>query len=150
MKVIDEKHNLKDKEYLFANYYLGEANLNATEAAKLAGYSKNTARQQGSRMLTNVNIKKYIQSKTTDILAEMGVSQEKILRELVSLAFTDVSDFLNDDYSLKPLNEIPKEKTRAVNLRVSESNRLEGRTKSISTNMSVRIKALKILWNLVK
>jgi hypothetical protein len=40
---IENKPNyLTDKEFLFANYYLGEARFNATEAAD---YKENVARQ---------------------------------------------------------------------------------------------------------
>ncbi|HCX75030.1 MAG TPA: hypothetical protein DHU93_06085 [Algoriphagus sp.] len=57
---------MTQKEITFANYYL--ATFNATEAAKLAGYSDHTARQQGSRLLSNVNIEKYIQERSETIL----------------------------------------------------------------------------------
>jgi phage terminase small subunit len=40
----------------FVAAYLGPAQQNASRAAKLAGYSKKTARFQGSRLLTRVNI----------------------------------------------------------------------------------------------
>ena len=59
----NEKFLLTEKEHLFANYYLGEAKMNATEAAKLAGYSEHSARQQGYENLTKPYIKKYIQEK---------------------------------------------------------------------------------------
>ena len=142
--------SLSDKEYLFANYYLGEANLNATEAAKLAGYSPNTARQQGSRLLTHVNIKNYIQSKSSEILKQEGVTQERVLREIIAIAFTNASDLLDNNWMLKPLNEIPREKIGAVNIRITESGNSEGITKTISTNLNAKIKALVFLWELVK
>lgn len=49
---------MNDKQKKFAELYA--ANPNATEAAKGAGYSERTARSQGQRLLTNVDIKKYI------------------------------------------------------------------------------------------
>ena len=146
----EKSERLTDKEYLFANYYLGEANLNATEAARLAGYSEKTARQQGSRMLSNVNIKNYIRSKTSEVLEREGVTQERVLKEIIAIAFSNASDLLNDDWSLKPLNEIPREKIGAINIRISESSKFESRTKSISTNLTAKIKALEFLWELVK
>lgn len=146
----EKSKSLTDKEFLFANYYLGEANLNATEAAKLAGYSPNTARQQGSRMLTNVNIKKYIQSKSSEILRQEGVTQERVLKEIIAIAFTNASELLDNNWRLKPLNEIPKEKIGAVNIRVTESKNNDYITKTISTNLNAKIKALEFLWELVK
>ena len=150
IKTENKPTNLTDKEYRFANYYLGEANLNATEAAKLSGYSPNTARQQGSRMLTNVNIKKYIQSKSSEILRQEGITQERVLREIIAIAFTNASELLDNNWRLKPLNEIPKEKIGAVNIKVTESRNNEYMTKTISTNLNAKIKALEFLWELVK
>ncbi len=49
---------MNDKQRKFAELYTG--NPNATEAAKAAGYSDKTARSQGQRLLTNVDIRKYI------------------------------------------------------------------------------------------
>ncbi|MBN3520721.1 terminase small subunit [Algoriphagus lutimaris] len=142
-KINCEESHLSDKELRFANYYLGEANLNATEAAKLAGYSPNTARQQGSRMLTNVNIKKYIQSKSSEILESIGVTQEKVLAEIVKIAFADITDFFNDDWSLKQVSEIPKEKSAAIkSLRKTETG--------VSILIHDKEKALSLLWELVK
>lgn len=143
MKALEEKHNLTDKEYLFANYYLGEANLNATEAAKLAGYSPNTARQQGSRMLTNVNIKKYIKSKTSEILQRNAVTQERVLAEIIKIAFSDVSEFFNDDWSLKKVSQVNPGKTGAIKtLKKTESG--------VSIQVHDKFKALSLLWDLVK
>ncbi|MBE6677930.1 MAG: terminase small subunit [Ruminococcaceae bacterium] len=49
---------MNEKQKRFAEYYA--QNPNATEAAKAAGYSEHTARSQGQRLLTNVDIQKYI------------------------------------------------------------------------------------------
>lgn len=49
---------MNDMQKRFAELYA--ANPNATEAAKGAGYSERTARSQGQRLLTNVDIQKYI------------------------------------------------------------------------------------------
>lgn len=51
---------MNDMQKRFAELYA--ANPNATEAAKGAGYSERTARSQGQRLLTNVDILQYIQS----------------------------------------------------------------------------------------
>ena len=51
--------NLTDKQLLFATEYIKTAN--ATQAALKAGYSENSARQQGSRLLSNANVSQYIQ-----------------------------------------------------------------------------------------
>ncbi len=52
------KHGVNERQRKFAEFYA--ENPNATEAAKLAGYSEKTARSQGQRLLTNVDIQKRI------------------------------------------------------------------------------------------
>lgn len=47
-----------DKHELFANEFVKD--LNATQAAARCGYSEKTAKQQGSRLLTNADISKRI------------------------------------------------------------------------------------------
>lgn len=150
LDIDSESLGLTDKEYRFANYYLGEARFNATEAAKLAGYSERTARQQGSRLLTNVYIEKYIQSRSNEILDSLGVTQERILREFVALAFGNVTDYLQDDWKLKPLNEIPEEKRGPVDFKVTENIKTGARSITISSNLNLKVKALQFLWELVK
>jgi shikimate kinase len=51
-------NNLSSKQLKFAIEYAKSSN--ATESAILAGYSKETAKQQGSRLLTNVAVSQYI------------------------------------------------------------------------------------------
>ncbi len=146
----DQQIELTDKEYRFANYYLGEARFNATEAAKLAGYSEHTARQQASRLLTNVNIEKYINSRTSAILEELGVTQERILKEYVQLAFGNATDFLKDDWKLKSLSEIPEDKKGILNFKVTENFQTGARIVTIGSNLNMKVKALEFLWELVK
>lgn len=138
-----EDLSLTDKEYLFANYYLGEARFNATEAAKLAGYSERTARQQGSRMLTNVYIEKYIQTRSQSVLEKLGVTQEKILAEFAKIAFGNVTDLFEDDWKLKSPSDIPRESLAAVkNLTKTETG--------VKVEMHDKLGALLKLWDLVK
>lgn len=47
---------LSERERRFVEAYMGEAAGNATKAAERAGYKKDNARQQGSRLLTKANI----------------------------------------------------------------------------------------------
>lgn len=54
---IDE-FGMTPKQRKFADCYIKSGN--ATQAAIEAGYSEKTARSQGQRLLTNVDIKKYV------------------------------------------------------------------------------------------
>ena len=53
---------LNERQKAFCEYYA--SSFNATESANKAGYSKKTARSIGQRLLTNVDIKSYIEELT--------------------------------------------------------------------------------------
>ena len=65
MTVEEAKATLNDQQIAFCEHYV--VSLNATQAAIDAGYSEKTARQQGSRLLTNVNIKAFTDFDDADI-----------------------------------------------------------------------------------
>src|ERR1017187_2902231 len=57
-------------------------NPNATEAAKKAGYSSDTARSQGQRLLTNVDIMGEIDKKREKYAEKVGITTEWVINEL--------------------------------------------------------------------
>ena len=67
---------LSTKQKKFIQAYMG----NATEAAKIAGYSEKTASSQGQRLLKNVEIKKAIakreEKQTSAVIATREQRQE--------------------------------------------------------------------------
>lgn len=77
---------MNEKQRKFAEFYA--KNPNATDAAKLAGYSEKTARSQGQRLLTNVDIKNYIKE------LQDKAANERILIMTQTKAFW--SDIMND------------------------------------------------------
>lgn len=85
--------DLTYKQRLFVSAYLGEANGNATEAARIAGYG--TPRQSGARALSNVVIRAAIDAK----LDKAAMSADEVLARLSEHASTDMRDYLqiNDD-----------------------------------------------------
>ena len=56
--------NLTEKQKRFVDKYI--TTFNATESAKQAGYSKKTARSQGQRLLTNVDIQKAMAERVAE------------------------------------------------------------------------------------
>jgi phage terminase small subunit len=79
---------LKYKERLFVSYYLGEANGNASEAARLAGYSSPPV--LGHRLLKKVHIRAAIEAR----LAGPALTADEVLARLSDQAAADVGDFL--------------------------------------------------------
>ena len=94
------------KQRLFADEYL--IDLNATQAAIRAGYSKKTAYSAGQRLLKNVEVQQRVQSKMKHRQAQIEIESEYVLKRLVDIDQMDVLDILNDDGTLKPVKEWPK------------------------------------------
>lgn len=103
---------LTAKQQRFCDEYL--IDLNATQAAIRAGYSKKTANEQASRLLANVNIQQYLQKKKTKLEEKFTISQESILRELHSVVFTNIKRFYNEDGSLKRIVDLDDEAAAAL------------------------------------
>jgi hypothetical protein len=84
---------LTAKQQLFCEFYIGEANGNATEAARLAGYagSDETLRAIGSQNLTKLNISDVCQERVN----EVALSANKVLSELSEIAL-DKSEATRD------------------------------------------------------
>ena len=76
------------KQQRFVTEYL--IDLNATQAAIRAGYSRKTAQQQGSRLLTNVVVKRAIAAHQDRQLKAVEVRIEDVLHDLRAIAHTDL------------------------------------------------------------
>ncbi len=89
---MEDLTKLTTKQQLFCEFYIGAANGNATEAARLAGYqgSDKTLRAIGSQNLTKLNISQVCQERVN----EVALSADKVLSELSEIAKADWQDFL--------------------------------------------------------
>lgn len=96
---------LTDKQELFAREYLKD--LNATQAAIRAGYSEKTAKAQGARLLTNVNLQNFISGLMSQRNEMVSIDSAYVLRRLVEIDQMDVLDIMTDEMSLKPVSEWP-------------------------------------------
>lgn len=101
-----EKIKLSERELLFCEHYLTNADRNATEAAKMAGYSKRTATNIANQNLGKLHIQKYLDNKTKPLIEAMGITHEKLIRERASLAFTNLTDLVDNNWNLKTKDEI--------------------------------------------
>jgi len=107
---------LSPKQERFRQEYL--IDLNATQAAIRAGYSKKTARSIGQRLLTNVDIQKEIQKFMKKREKRTQITQDRVLEELYYLGFSNIQDYIKastDGFIVfKCMDEIPEEKARAI------------------------------------
>jgi phage terminase small subunit len=103
---------LEDKQEMFCREYLKD--LNGTQAAIRAGYSAKTARQISDNLLSKVDIQTFIDTLKEKRADKLEISAEKVLAELAKIGFSDLKDFLNNDYSLKNLDQIDTSKSGAI------------------------------------
>lgn len=107
---------LSVKQLMFCAEY--PIDLNATQAAIRAKYSKKTACQQAARLLTNVYVQKIIQINAKQRFERLDITQENILQELGIIAFADIKDYITIEkggrVEMKPFDEMPEDATRAI------------------------------------
>lgn len=140
IKEVLENTELNDKQKLFCICYI--ENFNATKAYhKAYNCSYDTARVNGSRLLTNANIKKEIDRLTEECLSEQEINSKllnkRIFEMYMKIAFADVGDYLrfgqeeqkiwnmNEDGSFKPVvdpetGEQKVKRYNVINLNKSE------------------------------
>lgn len=91
---------LTPKQKRFVAEYL--VDLNATAAAKRAGYSQKTAHSIGQENLTKPEIQSAIQEAQTERQQRTEITQDMVLREAAKLAFFDIRKMF--DKNGKPLD----------------------------------------------
>lgn len=80
------------KQRLFVLEYL--IDLNATKAAERAGYSKRTAQEQGSRLLSNAMVSAEIAAIQEKRFQRLGITADAVLQELAKIAFCNMFDYI--------------------------------------------------------
>ena len=70
---------------------------NGKQAAIRSGYKPSGATVQGARMLTNDNVKEYINQLEHEVAATIGITAEKVLKEYAKIAFADAFEHINKD-----------------------------------------------------
>jgi len=97
---------MNKRQKLFVMEYTKD--LNATQAAIRAGYSKRTARSVASEILTKPDINEAIAKAVEDRTKAVGIDAAYVLMRLKEINEMDVLDILNDDLSIRSLSEWPK------------------------------------------
>jgi len=75
---------LTRRKLQFIEHYI--RTLNATESAKLSGYSHRTAKTQGSRLLTKEDVRQAVDKGLESISAQNKITKENALKILWDLA----------------------------------------------------------------
>ncbi len=84
--------SLTPKQARFVEEYL--LDLNATQAAVRAGYSPKTAKQQGQRLLTNVDVQAAVTEAQKARSERTNAEADDVVLELKRLAFSDIRQYV--------------------------------------------------------
>jgi phage terminase small subunit len=97
---------LTPKQEIFCQEYL--VDLNATEAARRAGYSKRSANNIGPGNLLKPIIQLRIEELKAERSARVQIDADWVLKHNSEILNADVADILDDDGSYLPIKRWPK------------------------------------------
>jgi len=96
---------LTAKQQAFVDEYL--VTLNASDAARKAGYSAKTAAQMGHKLLADPEVAAAIETAKQARSERTQISQDRVLEELAAVAFSDVRDYVAWDGTTVMLKASP-------------------------------------------
>ncbi len=97
--------SMTPKQRRFVDEYL--IDLNATQAAIRAGYSKKTAQQIGSRLLLNVVVTAAVAVAKAERSERTKIDSDWVLKRLVSEVTADLAELYAHDGALKAIRDWP-------------------------------------------
>ena len=107
-----KRSGLTGKQALFIQEYL--VDLNATQAAKRAGYSEKTAAFTGAQNLRKPLIAQHLQRALDARAKRVEVQADDILRELLRIATVDLRQAFDESGQLKSIHDMPEDVSRAI------------------------------------
>lgn len=87
---------------------------NRTKAAVEVGFSARTAYSAGSRLMRNPGVCRMVAAKAKKIVEDLDSSPERILKELMRIAYFDKRTIYAKDGSLLPIHQWPDAAAAAV------------------------------------
>lgn len=140
---------LKGKQLRFCEEYL--IDLNATQAAIRAGYSKKTAGSIGQENLTKPEIVEFIQDLQRKRSERTGISADRVLAEVANIAFSNMRDFAEfgaDGIRFKDSENVTDEQMKLVSELSQEVKEFKGvKTTSVKFKLYPKDAAL---YNLMR
>lgn len=103
---------LTKKQKVFVDEYL--IDLNATQAAIRAGYSKKTANNIGPELLGKTCVANAVQEAIKKREQRNEITQDRVLNEIAKLAFSNIQDIYDKDGELIPIDKLPRDVAAAI------------------------------------
>lgn len=133
-------NKLPKKQEKFCQEYV--IDLNGTQAAIRAGYSENSANEQASRMLANVNIKERIKELQLELQERNKLKADDVINELRKIGFMDIGQLYDENGYMRSVNELSDNAKAAVSS-VKITERSYGRDENTTIEKTTEMK----LWD---
>jgi len=143
-----DKKQLNPKHQAFVDEYI--IDFNASEAAKRAGYSGKTARTQGSKLLTNIDIQQAVRIATEKRSERTKVDADWVLTHLSNIVKADPLDILDKLGDYKKIEDWPliwRQMLNAVDIqqiRVAYNDDEQDYATVVKTKFMDKMKALEL------
>ena len=137
---LDRTQCLTARQTRFVEEYL--IDLNATAAAKRAGYSEKSAYSLGQRLLKHPGVAEAVDAAIQERTERLGLQADDVVLELRRIAFSDIIDYMEWDSStvrVKKSHEIPTEARRAIAGMTRSANG------SVQVKLHGKVRALEML-----
>ena len=116
MDIEQSEFQITDRMKKFVDEYL--VDFNATQAAIRAGYSPDTANEQGSQLLARPDIRELVAEGQKAIAERTQTFQDNAVDELKIVGFSDLADFLTVKeggiVEQKSFDQLTKEQTKCI------------------------------------
>jgi len=105
-----------------------------------AGFSKKTAKEQATRMLTNVHIKEIIKELQQKIQERNEITADMVVKELAKIGFANIQDYIESGNSINDISAIDTKKAAAISsIETTTSTRGKGDDKYSETSTKIKI-----------
>ena len=136
---------LTQKQKLFVEHYL--VDLNATQAAIKAGYSKRSAMELGYQLLQKPSVSSAIQNAMQERSRRTQITQDRVLEELAAIGFSNIYDAINIErgkLEYKSIDALPADLQKAI-VEIACVPSEDGSTRITRIKLACKIKALNLI-----
>ena len=103
---------ISPKQQRFCEEYIKD--LNGSEAAIRAGYSKKTARNKASNLLDDPAIVDYLQQLQKKVAERNNITVDELIQDLIEIKNINIATLYDKEGKLRNINELPKSFTKCI------------------------------------
>lgn len=110
--VLHPETPLTKRQEEFCRQYM--IDLNGTQAAIRAGYSKKGAHVQAAQLLSNPKVRSFANTLKAERAERTEITSDRVLMEIGRLAFADIRRVFTEDGKLLPVHLLPSEVAASI------------------------------------